>query len=136
MKKIFLGLMFLLVMVGCTKVGVSKTEMLSGKQYTLTQEAKNYQITLNFAEDNVFGFAGVNHYFGKYQIEGNKIIIGEVGSTKMAGPEDVMKIEDEFLTKLGRVSTYEVIEKGLILTTSKGEKLEFSLIKTLTEEKK
>lgn len=136
MKKIFLGLMFLLMMVGCTSTGVTKTEKLVGKQYALVQQVKDYQITLNFAEDNVFGFAGVNHYFGKYQLEGNKIVIGEAGSTKMAGPEDAMKAEDEFLSKLGRVETYEVTEKGLVLTTNKGEKLEFVLIETPKKEEK
>lgn len=128
MKKIFVGLMLVLGMIGCTSSKVGKTETLAGKQYVLVQQGKDYQITLNFAEDNLFGFAGVNHYFGKYQLDGNKLVIGEAGCTKMAGPEDAMKAEFDYLSRLGKVATYEVTETGLIITTEAGEKLEFKLV--------
>lgn len=139
MKKIFVGLLLLLGMVGCTSVNpksTSKTEVLVGKQYVLVQQGKDFQITLNFAEDNIFGFAGVNHYFGKYELDGNRIIIGEAGCTKMAGPEDAMQAEFDYLSKLGKVDTFEVTETGLVITTEKGEKLEFKLIEAPKPEQK
>lgn len=128
MKKIFVGLMLVLGMIGCTSSKVGKTESLAGKQYVLVQQGKDYQITLNFAEDNLFGFAGVNHYFGKYQLDGNKLVVGSAGSTMMAGPQEAMTAEQNFLSQLGKAKTYEVTETGLIITTETGEKLEFKLV--------
>lgn len=128
MKKIFLGLLFLLSLIGCTNSAVNKNGTLVGKQYALVQQAKDYQITLNFAENNFFGFAGVNNYFGKYEIQDKKITFGAIGRTMMAGPQEIMKVEDEFLSKIEKVVSYEISKEGLILTTDKGEKLIFKLV--------
>lgn len=136
MKKLFVGLMLLLGMIGCTSTKVANTQVLAGKQYVLVQQGKDYQITLNFAEDNLFGFAGVNHYFGKYQVEGNTLLIGEAGCTRMAGPEDAMKAEYDYLSKLGEKVNYEITKDGLIITTAKGEKLEFKLVENPKVEQK
>ncbi|NME35492.1 META domain-containing protein [Fusobacterium sp. FSA-380-WT-3A] len=132
MKKIFLGLLFLLSLMGCTNSMIGKNENLVGKQYALVQqvEAKDYQITLNFAENNFFGFAGVNNYFGKYEIQDKKITFGAIGRTMMAGPQEIMKVEDDFLSKIEKAVSYEISKEGLILTTDKGEKLIFKLIET------
>lgn len=130
MKKIFLGLLFLLSLMGCTNSMINKNENLVGKQYALVQQEKDYQITLNFAENNFFGFAGVNNYFGKYEVQDKKITFGAIGRTMMAGPQEIMKAEDEFLNKVEKSTSYEITKDGLILTTDKGEKLIFKLVET------
>ncbi|MCI6151782.1 META domain-containing protein [Fusobacterium perfoetens] len=130
MKKIFLGLLFLLSLMGCTNSMISKNENLVGKQYVLVQQAKDYQITLNFAENNFFGFAGVNNYFGKYEVQNKKITFGAIGRTMMAGPQEIMKVEDEFLSKVEKSTSYEITKDELILMTDKGEKLIFKLVET------
>lgn len=46
----------------------------------------------------------------------------------MAGPQEAMTAEQNFLSQLGKAKTYEVTETGLIITTEAGEKLEFKLV--------
>ena len=126
MKKIFLALMLLFVFAGCSSISTNKTaETLVGKEYVLSTSTDNVKITISFAEENFFGFSGVNNYFGKYTVSGNNIKLSHVGSTLMAGPREAMEKEFEYTSALDKVETYELDKNTLILTTSTGQQLIF-----------
>lgn len=127
MKKIFLALTLLFVFAGCTSISANKTaETLVGKEYVLSTSTNEVKITINFAEENFFGFSGVNNYFGKYTVSGDNIKLSHVGSTLMAGPREAMEKEFEYITALDKVEKYQISKNTLVLTTSTGEQLIFT----------
>ena len=86
------------------------------------------EITISFDKNKVNGNSGVNNYFGSYEIKNNSIKIGPVGSTRMAGPENLMKIESEYLKLLQNSKTIKLVKNILTLTTSDGKVLKFEKI--------
>ena len=90
---------------------------------------KEGEITISFAENKINGNSGINNYFGNCEIKNDSIKIGPVGSTKMAGPENLMKIESEYLKLLQNSKTIKLVKNILTLTTSDGKTLKFEKIK-------
>lgn len=125
MKKILLGLLMVFVLVGCSGISSKTTQSIVGKEYVLTTSTKDVKITINFAEENFFGFSGVNNYFGKYTISGDNMKLSHVGSTLMAGPREAMEKEFEYISSLDKVEKYQVEKDTLTLTTSSGQQLIF-----------
>ncbi len=69
------------------------------------------------------GFAGVNRFFGPFTVAGpGALSFGDIGATRMVGPEDRMKIEDSFLAALGHATGF-VIEGKVLRLTDRGETL-------------
>ncbi len=146
MKKILIGLALTLALVGCSGIGIGigtgigsnvgvgigtefdltkDKEVFIGKEYVLQGEYKEHNITINFGENDFFGFAGVNRYFGGYVAKGNTLTFSNVGMTKMMGPQDKMTAEDEFINNLNQVDAYTLTKDTLVLKTSGGKTLEF-----------
>jgi heat shock protein HslJ len=79
------------------------------------------------AHENVIaGSAGVNWYFGNYEVDGNKFItytvMGEeryIGfvCTLMAGPAYLMAQEDRYLDILTSAQTYEITNSRLSISS-------------------
>jgi len=87
-------------------------------------------ITISFSEDGVSGNSGVNTYFSSYVITNNNITIGVLSSTKMAGPDNLMKLERDFSTLIQNVRKIKLADKNtLVLTTANGKNLTFQKIK-------
>lgn len=123
MKKLLTGLFAILMIVSCGK----SSESLRGKSF-VTETANGTKITLNFdATENRISGKVVNNFFGPYEIDGNNIKFGMIGSTMMMGPEDAMKAEYEFFQVLSKVDSYSVEGKKLFLKTPDGS-LEFTLV--------
>ncbi len=74
-------------------------------------------ITAEFGEDGTLsGSSGVNTYSTKYTVDGTTIKIDSaIISTKMAGPEDAMRLESDYLTTLPTAESYEIKNDELIL---------------------
>lgn len=125
MKKILLGLLMVFALVGCSGISSKTTQSIVGKEYVLTTSTKDVKITINFAEENFFGFSGVNNYFGKYTISGDNMKLSHIGSTLMAGPREAMEKEFEYISSLDKVEKYQVEKDTLTLTTSSGQQLIF-----------
>ena len=84
-------------------------------------------ITLSFTENEINGNAGINNYSGNYKIINDNISIEGIGATEMAGSDNLMKIEREYLTLLESVKKIKLVnQKTLVLTTDKGKILTFS----------
>lgn len=115
MKKIILLLLTLLTAAACqSRMDVAvELKKANGKIYHLTAPYKNTEITINFSGNSFSGFAGVNNYFGSIEIKDNQIIIKDIGRTRMAGPEKIMKIEEDYIKSLQASNKLSVSNKEL-----------------------
>lgn len=107
---------------------VLKQMVIAGRDYSLTAKLPTIQID---QEGKVSGFSSVNRYFGKMDIDDRgSITWSPLGSTRMAGPEDLMQQEDAFLKALAKTTQGQRKEKHLILQNKEGLTiLVFELIK-------
>ena len=102
---------------------------MDGKDVSKLISKNENNITLSFNENGINGNSGINNYFGDCEIVNNNIKIGPLGSTRMAGPENLMKVEREFLELLGNSKKVKLSDqKTLILTTDKGKTLTFEKV--------
>ncbi len=80
-----------------------------------------------FADGQVSGNAGINQYNGPYEVDGDKLSVGPLASTKMAGDAMIMEQEAAFLMALEAAASYEIDGGTLIIMDSSGAAvLEFS----------
>lgn len=84
---------------------------IKGVEYTL----ENSDITITFDNNKVYGFSGVNRYFGGVKIDGDKITIENVASTMMAGPQSKMTEESEYLKTLATVNKMMIDNNSIVL---------------------
>ena len=102
---------------------------MDGKDVSKLISKNENNITLSFNENGINGNSGINNYFGDCEIVNNNIKVGPLGSTRMAGPENLMKVEREFLELLGNSKKVKLSDqKTLILTTDKGKTLTFEKV--------
>lgn len=126
MKKLLAAAFALVLLAACSKA----SDSFSGKEYKLTDASDNAEITIAFDKDGsrFYGQSAVNRYFGSYKKDGNKLTLGPIGSTMMAGPENMMKAESAYLQFLPEVVSYKLDGKKLVLSDAKGKKLVFEEI--------
>ena len=124
MKKIIL-ILTLLIFTACGK----NLKDFENKEFALSNLYNDYKITLSFEGEKIYGFSGVNRYFGSFKLDGNKIEISNLAMTKMAGPPEEMKAEQSYLDLLNKAVKFEILKDNLILYTDNNEKLEFVLTK-------
>jgi heat shock protein HslJ len=76
------------------------------------------------SDGSVTGSAGCNRYFGSYNVTGNSIVTGSLGSTKMYcnGP-GIMQQESSYLAALGRTAAYTISGNRLSLADANGTTL-------------
>lgn len=124
MKKIIL-ILILLILTACGK----SLKDFETKEFILSNLYNDYKITLSFEGEKLYGFSGVNRYFGSFKLDGNKIEISNLAMTKMAGPPEEMKAEHAYLDLLNKAVKFDILKDNLILYTDNNEKLEFVLTK-------
>jgi heat shock protein HslJ len=76
-------------------------------------------LALDLEESRVSGWGGVNRLTGTFALSENELRFGPLATTRMAGPEDAMRREREFLAALERVTTYD--REGRTLTLLAGD---------------
>lgn len=76
--------------------------------------------SIRFEGDRVTGRVGVNRFTGSFTIEGDVLEVGPVASTRMAGPPEMMAVEDRFNSRLE--GQHEIIRDGDFLTLGQGER--------------
>ena len=100
--------------------------VLTGGPFTAGDPAGS-GITLEFADTELSGNAGVNSYFGGYtSTTDGSLQIGVLGSTEMAGDPDAMALEQEYLTALQSVFGYTIADGTLTLVGAADQVLTFS----------
>lgn len=93
----------------------------------MTGDLEGSGITLDFAESDLSGSAGVNRYFGSYtSTTDGTLQIGVLGSTAMAGDPDAMALEQEYLTALQSVFGYTIADGTLTLVGAADQVLVYS----------
>lgn len=126
MKKIVYVLCSLFMLAACD--GGNTT--IEGHKYKLRNGEPSAEITINFDgnENRFYGLSAINRYFGSYKTDGDKITLGAVGSTMMAGPEKLMAAERNYLHFLSEVKTYRLDGNRLVLSKANGESLVFEKV--------
>jgi len=76
-----------------TGIFANLKEQLNGREFIIVTEGYNSKTSIGFKGDRVYGFSGINRYFGTYQISGGKFIFSDFGLTQMAGSEEEMTKE-------------------------------------------
>jgi heat shock protein HslJ len=77
--------------------------------------------TLVFDGTRFSGFGGCNRYFGQVvETSPGAIVVGPMGSTKMACPAPAMELEDRFLPAMSRMTRYSFLGGRLVLSTTDG----------------
>lgn len=111
-----------------TGSSVSASNPLEGKTWRLTSiegqpALAGVHVTAVFAgdEDRVAGSAGCNQYFGRAVVEGDRIDVDGLGSTRMFCTADgVMPQEAAYLAALDKATTYRVADGQLRLGPASG----------------
>jgi hypothetical protein len=71
-------------------------------------------------EGKVTGMAGVNRFFGSYRAGSSSLAVASLGSTRMAGPAELMTLEKVFLGLVQTANSWKVKGDTLTLTGPPG----------------
>jgi len=107
----------------CDMAGVNTA---AHKQWRLTKLNgdkidTNSPPTMMFAHGKLLVFGGINRLTGSYALVRNTVTMSDLASTKMAGPPDLMELENNFAKTLRAVDSFKV--SGNELTLSSGGKV-------------
>lgn len=132
-KKIFLLIIMLMIMAACgTTPDISKE--VKDKTFVLREKVvldggkEEVAFTLGFEDEKIRGRA-LNTFMSNYEIDGNNIRILPVATTLMAGPEELMVKEAQYLEDLQNAANISIVEDSLIIITHDGKKLNFDEVK-------
>ena len=112
-----------------TPVFASLKEQLNGREFMIVTDGYNKQVSIGFKGDRVYGFSGINRYFGNYQISGGKFVFDDFGLTQMAGSEEEMTKELQFLDLLRKNKSIKLSGDTLTLVSTEGIELVFKRTK-------
>lgn len=80
-------------------------------------------VTLEVKEDGaVSGKASVNRFFGKVEIDAEKLKFGPLGMTRRAGPRPLMEQESRYVKSLANVVAYKIEKNKTLLLLDKDGK--------------
>ncbi len=83
---------------------------LNGKRIEATQPP-----TMKFAKGRLAIFGGINRLNGSYALLDDRVFMGELASTRMAGSPELMELEREFARTLALVDGFHVHQDELAL---------------------
>ncbi len=104
-----------------TKWSLKKIETATGTSDVSTKAF----IKFNKEKNSAGGNGSCNSFGSTLSVQKNQISLSGIFSTKMYC-EEVQKIENEFLSALGKINRYEISNNKLILFHDKNKLLEFS----------
>ena len=108
-----------------TGIFANLKEQLNGREFIIVTEGYNSKTSIGFKGDRVYGFSGINRYFGTYQISGGKFIFGEFGLTTLPGTQEAMTQELKFLDILKNNKSVKLSGDTLTLTSTEEIELVF-----------
>lgn len=94
-----------------------KKDILDGRKFKLVSIYPEMNITIEFNENKINGFAAVNRYSSLYDIDGDIFNVYNLVTTLMSGSKDKMKAENEYLNLLKDVTSYKIENRKLTLYT-------------------
>ena len=105
------------------------TKELNGKKFRLSNMFKGTEITISIENDTFVGNSGVNLYNIPFKLNNNQITMGGNGmSTLMAGPEEDMKAEDEYMNLLNSAKYISFDNYNLCIKTADNQIVLFDLV--------
>lgn len=115
------------LLVGCSSIGNNAVDIkkIEKEEFQLVNKYEDAGITIAFEDGRVYGFSGVNRYFGMASVNDNNIEIINVASTMMAGPENRMEEENGYMQLLNDAKTIEMKDGDIVITTNSNEQLIF-----------
>ena len=100
---------------------------LVGKEFSLTNMYEGKEVTIAFPATNMLGGkSAVNSYTTEFALDGEKITLTALASTKMVGPEEDMAVENEYLQILNGANTISLNGDVLTITTASGTNLVYT----------
>ena len=135
MKKIVILITMIVSLIGCSNLqenqknspqAVSSVVEIMGIEYTLTNIFPGQGLTVGFDEaGRIFGYSGLNRFFGEVKIKDGAIKVERLASTRMGGSREALIREDQYLTLLKNMTQINKKENELILSNENGEQLIF-----------
>ena len=127
MKKLALLLIISVTMFSCDalkpvgKVSTDENKLVTNwilqndenVEYGLNSEPLSINFSKESNENKISGFAGCNRFFGSYSAFDGKLMIDNVGATKMACPQ--LDAENQYLSLLRKANRYEIKGNNLYL---------------------
>jgi heat shock protein HslJ len=118
-----------MLLVSCMKQATpppgAQTEGIEGIQWHLTEvdgspvspiaHDKQPHILLDPTQKQVTGFAGCNHFFGRYELDGPSLKFGPLGSTRMACPDLETGMETSVFNALENTRKWKKADGELLL---------------------
>jgi heat shock protein HslJ len=104
--------------------GTLSLAVLEGPEWILTLLPQNQMmqegaaVTMTVSDGQVSGTSGYNRYSAgiEYGPPPGEVSVGSAMGTRMACPEELMKLESEFLGLLSAVSTFRFLAGKLVLS--------------------
>lgn len=119
MKKFFLMLMSLPMFFACSSSVSLKGDWQVVSAYGVSTEGAMNQPFISFQDSGkVTGNAGVNSFFGEYNLKGDALSFGNMGMTRMMGPN--MEIEDAVTKALNSAATFQANGDQIIVRDAEG----------------
>jgi heat shock protein HslJ len=123
-----------LLLAAVSACGSSTTLTLDGTKWVMTTYAvaggmKNAlaspQVDATFAapkdgKGDVAGSGGINTYTGTYTVSGDKLTVGSVTSTRLAGEQAAMQQETAYLANLQSAASYKIDGENLAIKNTAG----------------
>ncbi|ACZ00871.1 META domain-containing protein [Streptobacillus moniliformis] len=129
MKKIILTILSAITLFACSSIKPMDVENQNFVLETIEYTENNILntigkgMTLQFKSKKLSGKSSINNFFTGYKIENNKLILDGINLTRMAGSQEDMTLESEYLNALS--TNKHINKKGekLILEAQNGMKL-------------
>ncbi|WP_064580381.1 META domain-containing protein [Streptobacillus moniliformis] len=129
MKKIILTILSAITLFACSSIKSMDVENQNFVLETIEYTENNILntigkgMTLQFKSKKLSGKSSINNFFTGYKIENNKLILDGINLTRMAGSQEDMTLESEYLNALS--TNKHINKKGekLILEAQNGMKL-------------
>jgi heat shock protein HslJ len=110
---------------------MAEVNQAAGKEWTLVsldgkRVTSENPPTMKFSQGKVSIFGGVNRLSGSYALVGESVTLGELMSTRMAGPPVLMELESSLSKALASVDGFHVAGQKLQLLSQGKKVAEFS----------
>lgn len=129
-KKAFIGLLLILYsLYSCSimstainnndnKVEIIKEEeKLNGRKFKLISAYPNMNITIEFDDNKIYGFAAVNDYNCEYLTDGEIFSVKNISKTKKTAIKEYTEAENKYLKTLKDATSYKLNGKKLTIYT-------------------
>ncbi len=133
-KFILLFCSLILLFSACTPQSSITEADLEGVTWVLTayndsRPIEGREPIIEFAQGQVSGTTGCNHYGGSYQINGNEIRFSDLFNTEMAclDPTGIMEQEQTYLELLRAAERFELLDGVLTMITNAQQTLVFAV---------